>query len=88
MGKKENEYVPHPGEAWSFAGTTPPGDLVHTEVRNGIVFYIYRDKLGDLWYNTDCGMRFAKEMEEAERRKRGRKRKQKNTDQCDDWSVS
>ena len=67
---KEDEYEPHATEAWSFTGTTPPGKLEKIIKKKGITFYYYRDSLGDLWYQTDRGMKFEEEMEKAMKKRK------------------
>ena len=70
MNDPENKnYEPHPNEAWSYPGAEMPWETLWTEERNGETYHFARDGNGDLYYQTERGIGFAKEMEEARKRK-------------------
>lgn len=68
MGNKKDDYEPHPNEAWSWADSKLPAEIERTEERSGVMYYLFHDDRGDLFYQTDRGMRFAEEMEAAVRK--------------------
>lgn len=69
MGKDE-KHEPHPDEAWSWPYARIPTEIERTEVRNGDTYFYFRDENNDLFYQTDRGMRIAKEMEAAIKRQK------------------
>lgn len=73
MGNKKKDYEPHPNEAWSYANAKiPPPEW--QEVRNGVTYFFFHDDMGDLFYQTDSGIRIAEEMEAAERKHKKKER--------------
>lgn len=73
--KKKNDHEPHPTEAWSWPSSVIPYPIERMEKRSGDIYYYFRDERGDLFYQTDRGMRIAAEMEAAiERNKQKEKR--------------
>lgn len=74
MGNKRDDYEPHPNEAWSWPDAKIPEEIERMEERNGVIYYFFRDDSGDLFYQTDRGMRFAEEMEAAIRKRQKEKR--------------
>ena len=71
VNNPENKnYEPHPNEAWSDPGSEMPWDTIWTEKgKSGETYYFARDDKGDLYYQSESGRRFAKEMEEAQKRR-------------------
>lgn len=59
-------------EAESFPGTKAPNDAVEVnriEVGNTVYIY-YQDERGNMFYNTEAGIKFAAEMEKAQRKRK------------------
>ncbi len=65
-------------EAQSFPESTPPNQAVEVHrIQNGNhIFIYYKDSEGNLYYNTESGLKIAKELEEAQRKYRKEKMSQ------------
>lgn len=67
---QKDDYEPHPTDPWSWTGGHIPCPVERQEVTEHATYYYWHDANGDLWYATDCGLEFAREMEAAQKRKK------------------
>ena len=60
------------GNAFSFPGSEPPEEAVEIGRVNhaGTVFIYFRGNSGTLYYGTERGMEFARQMEEKQKKKK------------------
>ncbi len=61
-------------EARSFPDLSPPNDavLVHMVGESENITYYYRDRAGQIYYETSAGRKFKREMELARRKRKER----------------
>ena len=73
MSAQKDDYIPHPNEPWSWPDGSIPYPVEREEITEHDTYYYWHDAAGDMWYASKSGLKFAGEMETAQRRRKTKK---------------